>query len=52
MEIIESGCTERVPVEEIIANNESKQFSYISHPGVYHKEKPGKIRVVFDCSAV
>ena len=25
---------------------------YIPHHGVYHKKKPGKIRVVFDCSAV
>ena len=24
---------------------------YISHHGVYHPAKPGKIRVVFDCSA-
>ena len=24
---------------------------YISHHGVYHPSKPGKIRVVFDCSA-
>ena len=24
---------------------------YIPHHGVYHPHKPGKIRVVFDCSA-
>ena len=24
---------------------------YIPHHGVYHPSKPGKIRVVFDCSA-
>ena len=24
---------------------------YIPHHGIYHKNKPGKIRVVFDCSA-
>ena len=24
---------------------------YLPHHGVYHPEKPGKIRVVFDCSA-
>ena len=23
---------------------------YIPHPGAYHPNKPGKIRVVFDCS--
>ena len=25
---------------------------YIPHHAVYHKKKPGKIRVVFDCSAI
>ena len=24
---------------------------YIPHHGIYHPEKPGKLRVVFDCSA-
>nr|XP_026695432.1 uncharacterized protein LOC104265820 [Ciona intestinalis] len=25
--------------------------NYVPHTGVYHPKKPGKIRVVFDCSA-
>ena len=49
-DIISSGCAERVPVEEI--STTSKQVWYIPHHGVYHKKKPGKIRVVFDCSAL
>lgn len=24
---------------------------YVPHHGIYHPHKPGKIRVVFDCSA-
>ena len=49
-DIICSGYAERVPVDE--ASTKSKQVWYIPHHGVYHKKKPGKIRVVFDCSAV
>ena len=47
-EIISSGYAERVPIDETT----SKQVWYIPHHGVYHKKKPGKIRVVFDCSAL
>lgn len=49
-DIISSGYAERVPVEEL--STKSKQVWYIPHHGVYHKKEPGKIRVVFDCSAV
>ena len=49
-DIISSGYAERVPVEE--TSTTSKQVWYIPHHGVYHKKKPGKIRVVFDCSAL
>ena len=49
-DIISIGYAERVPVDE--ASTKSKQVWYIPHHGVYHKKKPGKIRVVFDCSAV
>lgn len=49
-DIIASGYAERVPVDEVSSKN--KQVWYIPHHGVYHKKKPGKIRVVFDCSAV
>ncbi len=46
-ETIERGDAERVPLEEL---NKSPAW-YIPHHGVYHPQKPGKIRVVFDCSA-
>ena len=46
-EIIERGDAERIPAEEIDADARW----YIPHHGVYHPQKPGKIRVVFDCSA-
>jgi len=48
-DIISSGYAERVPIDE---TSTSKQVWYIPHHGVYHKKKPGKIRVVFDCSAL
>ena len=47
-EIISSGYAEWVPIDETA----SRQVWYIPHHGVYHKKKPGKIRVMFDCSAV
>ena len=50
MQDIISSYAERVPVEE--TSTTSKQVWYISHHGVYHKKKPGKIRVVVDCSAL
>ncbi|XP_053272740.1 uncharacterized protein LOC128430658 [Pleuronectes platessa] len=46
-ETITRGDAEKVPQEDI-----SKAPAwYIPHHGVYHPQKPGKIRVVFDCSA-
>ena len=48
-DVISSGYAERVPIDE---TSTSKRVWYIPHHGVYHKKKPGKIRVVFDCSAV
>ena len=47
--IIENGCAERIPDNEI-DRNDGKVW-YIYHHGVYNTKKPGKIRVVFDCSA-
>nr|XP_057941354.1 uncharacterized protein LOC131137424 [Doryrhamphus excisus]XP_057941355.1 uncharacterized protein LOC131137424 [Doryrhamphus excisus] len=48
-------------MEDIIAKGDAEKVSepegndhttwYIPHHGVYHPHKPGKIRVVFDCSA-
>ncbi|XP_061793005.1 uncharacterized protein [Nerophis lumbriciformis] len=45
-ETIERGDAEKVPPEEL----DKGPAWYIPHHGVYHPQKPGKIRVVFDCS--
>ena len=45
--IIACGDAEKIPEEDI---NKTPAW-YIPHHGVYHPQKPGKIRVVFDCSA-
>ena len=44
-----NGFAEKVPKEEV--SDETMRVWYISHHGVYHKKKSGKISVVFDCSA-
>ena len=44
--MIQRGEAERVPEEEV-----DKPSWYLPHHGVYHPKKPGKIRVVYDCSA-
>ncbi|XP_042632019.1 uncharacterized protein LOC122148737 [Cyprinus carpio] len=46
-DIISRGDAEKVSEEEI----DNSPVWYIPHHGVYHPQKPGKIRVVFDCSA-
>lgn len=46
-EIIALGEAERVPEQDI----DKRPAWYIPHHGVYHPQKPGKIRVVFDASA-
>lgn len=46
-DIITRGDAEKVPVEEL----DNQPVWYIPHHGVYHPQKPGKICVVFDCSA-
>lgn len=43
-DVIRAGYAERAP-------KKNGQSWYIPHHGVYHPKKPGKIRVVFDCSA-
>ena len=43
-EMIRAGYAER-------ALEENPKSWYLPHHGVYHPKKPGKIRVVFDCSA-
>ncbi|XP_064622351.1 uncharacterized protein LOC135484646 [Lineus longissimus] len=47
--LLKNGFAERVPEDELDMNN--GKIWYIPHHGVYHPHKPGKIRVVFDCSA-
>ena len=47
-DLISRGYAEKVPAEERAIKN--GQVWYILHHGVYHPKKPGKIRVVFDCS--
>ena len=48
-DLISKGHAEKIPAEE----NDSTEGRtwYIPHHGVYNAKKPGKIRVVFDCSA-
>ncbi|XP_065140047.1 uncharacterized protein [Paramisgurnus dabryanus] len=46
-DIIARGDAEKVP--EMQLNNQP--VWYIPHHGVYNPQKPGKIRIVFDCSA-
>lgn len=46
--ILDRGDAELVPDNEI----DTPVRWYIPHHGVYNPKKPGKIRVVFDCSVV
>ena len=48
-EMIDKGQAERVPDDELHLTN--GRVWYIPHHGVYHPQKPDKIRVVFDASA-
>ena len=48
-EMIDKGQAEKVPDEELHLLN--GRVWYIPHHGVYHPQKPNKIRVVFDASA-
>ena len=45
-DMIEQGYCEKIEFPE-----EPGRTWYLPHHGVYHPEKPGKIRVMFDCSA-
>ena len=47
--IISCGYAEPIPIEEL--NAAEGRTWYIPHHGIYHSKKPGKLRVVFDCSA-
>lgn len=48
-ELLKSNHAEIVPRSE--ENQERGCVWYIPHHGVYHPQKPDKIRIVFDCSA-
>ena len=48
-ENIKNWFAEKVPREEV--SDKNKRVWYIPHHEVYHKKKPGKIKVVLDCSA-
>ena len=45
--MIDQGYAEKI---EGVEGEEGKTW-YIPHHGVYHNNKTGKLRVVFDCSA-
>ena len=48
-DMVAKGYAEKVPREGIHQN--TGKIWYLPHHGIYHPKKPGKIRVVFDCSA-
>ena len=47
--LLRNGHAARVPDEELHINTGHRW--YIPHHGIYHLKKPGKLRVVFDCSS-
>ena len=49
MNEIITNWAEKIPDFEL--NLDNGNVNYVPHTGVYHPKKPGKIRVVFDCSA-
>jgi hypothetical protein len=48
-DLMDNEHAERVPLNKLTRSNDD--VWYLPHHGVYHPKKPGKIRVVFDCSA-
>ncbi|XP_068734645.1 uncharacterized protein [Montipora capricornis] len=48
-ELLDKGYARKVPPDQL--NPVEGSAWYIPHHGVYHPHKPGKIRLVFDCSA-
>ena len=48
-ELLDKGYAHKVPPAQL--NPVAGNAWYIPHHGIYHSYKPGKIRVVFDCSA-
>lgn len=49
-EIVAKGYARKVPLHQRQSGYQGKTW-FIPHHGVYHPHKPGKIRVVFNCSA-
>ena len=47
--LLTNGHAERVPDSELSASD--GHAWYIPHHAVYHPQKPGKCRVIFDCSS-
>lgn len=48
-DIAKKGFAERVSLEQL-PNDNGKSW-YNPHHGVYNHQKPGKLGIVFDCSA-
>ena len=48
IEMMSNGYMEEVPINEL---KSTTKVWYIPHFGVYHPQKPEKIRIVFDCAA-
>ena len=48
-DVTRKGYAEKVPDDELL--DADGRVWYIPHHGVYHPNKPTKIRIVFDCSA-
>ena len=49
-DIVVKGYAQRVLNHQRVTGYEGKKW-FIPHHGIYHPQKPGKICVVFDCSA-
>ena len=47
-DMIKKGYAEKIPKNEV---RKDGKIWYLPHHGVFHPQKPDKIRVVFDCSA-
>ena len=47
-DMVDKGYAEEIPIEAEVSDGREW---YIPHHGVYNPQKPGKIRVVFDCAA-
>ena len=47
---VSSGYARQVPHEELEVNEDTPVW-YLPHHPVFHPQKPGKVRVVFDCAA-